>query len=82
MSDRNYDFVRNPLDELVSADHRIEDLEDELDKARAENDLLRLTDAERSDLTIAANAYAGNDDDPDCERIATTLRGLLERHAK
>jgi len=38
-----------------------------------------LTDAERNDLAIAADAYADNDDDPDCERIAATLRGLLER---
>ena len=38
-----------------------------------------LTDAERNDLTIAADAYADNDDDPDCERIAATLRALLER---
>jgi len=38
-----------------------------------------LTHAERNDLAIAADAYADNDDDPDCERIAATLRGLLER---
>jgi len=38
-----------------------------------------LTDAERNDLAIAADAYSDNDDDPDCERIAATLRGLLER---
>ncbi|MFM8735401.1 MAG: hypothetical protein ACKOC8_09425 [Pirellulales bacterium] len=42
---------------------------------------LRLTDAERRDLTIAADAYASNDDDARCERIAATLRGLLERLA-
>ena len=38
-----------------------------------------LTPEERRDITIAADAYADNDDDPDCERIAATLRGLLKR---
>ena len=40
---------------------------------------LRLTDAERRDLAIAADAYEQNNGDPDCERIASTLRGLLDR---
>lgn len=38
-----------------------------------------LTDAERSVISFAADAYALNDDDHDCWRIANTLRGLLER---
>ena len=39
----------------------------------------RLTDAERLAVREAAEAYAENDDDADCERIAAALRGLLER---
>ena len=38
-----------------------------------------LTDAERRDIEVAANAFAENDYDQDCEKIAATLRGLLER---
>jgi hypothetical protein len=38
-----------------------------------------LSDAERRALREAADAYAENDGDADCERIAATLRGLLER---
>ena len=38
-----------------------------------------LTDAERSALWDAAEAYAGNNDDPECERIATALQGLWQR---
>jgi len=40
---------------------------------------LTLTDAERQAIREAADAYALNDDDPDCERIERALRGLLER---
>jgi len=38
-----------------------------------------LTAEEREAIREAADAYADNDDDADCERIAATLRGLLER---
>jgi hypothetical protein len=38
-----------------------------------------LTDAEREALRVAAEAYAENNDDPDCERIATALQGLWQR---
>ena len=38
-----------------------------------------LTNAEREAVRDAADAYADNDDDADCERIAATLRGLLDR---
>jgi len=40
---------------------------------------LTLTDAEREAIREAADAYSLDDGDPDCERIAATLRGLLER---
>jgi hypothetical protein len=40
---------------------------------------LRLTDAERKAIREAADAYALDDLDSDCDRIAATLRGLLER---
>lgn len=42
---------------------------------------LRLTDAERQALWDAAEAYAENNDDPECERIATALHGLWQRTA-
>ena len=35
MNDRNYDFVENAVDELRSADRRIDELEDALDAARS-----------------------------------------------
>ena len=38
-----------------------------------------ITDAERQAIKEAADAYEGNNDDPDCERIERVLRGLLER---
>lgn len=41
----------------------------------------RLTDDERRAVREAADAYAGNDDDADCERIAVTLRSLMARLA-
>ena len=39
MSDRNYDFCDDPLNELVASDTRIEELEDEL--AEAQSKILR-----------------------------------------
>jgi hypothetical protein len=38
-----------------------------------------LTDEERQAILEAADAYEQNNGDADCERIAATLRGLLER---
>ena len=38
-----------------------------------------LTVEERAVISFASDAYALNDDDHDCWRIANTLRGLLER---
>jgi hypothetical protein len=38
-----------------------------------------LTDTERSAIKEAADAYEQNNGDPDCERIADTLHGLLDR---
>jgi hypothetical protein len=40
---------------------------------------ITLTDAERKAIREAADAYALDDLDSDCDRIAATLRGLLER---
>jgi hypothetical protein len=39
MSDRNYDFCDDPLNELVAADARVDELEDEL--AEAQSKILR-----------------------------------------
>jgi hypothetical protein len=44
-----------------------------------EQERCSLTPDERRAISEAADAYAMNDDDADCERIAATLRGLLER---
>jgi hypothetical protein len=46
---------------------------------RAEIVRLRLTDAEREAIKEAADAYEQNNGDSDCERIADTLHGLLDR---
>ena len=40
---------------------------------------LRLTDEEREAIKEAADAYEQNNGDGDCERIADTLHGLLDR---
>lgn len=50
--------------------------------AVAEIARLRLTDAEREAVEAAAEAYGENDDDPECERIATALHGLWQRTAQ
>ena len=42
---------------------------------------LRLTDAEREAIEGAIWDYEQNDDDADCARMVSTLRGLLERLA-
>ena len=38
-----------------------------------------LTDAEREAIWTVAEAYAENDGDPECERIATIMQGLWQR---
>ena len=38
-----------------------------------------LTDAEREAIESAISDYEENDDDADCARMVSTLRGLLER---
>ena len=38
-----------------------------------------LTDAEREAVWTVAEAYAGNDDDPECERLARVLQGIYQR---
>jgi hypothetical protein len=40
---------------------------------------MTLTDEEERAIREAADAYAENNDDPDCERIERVLRGLLDR---
>lgn len=40
---------------------------------------LRLTDAERDAIWTAAEAYAENSDDPECERLARVLQGIYHR---
>lgn len=47
--------------------------------AANEIERLRLTDAERQAIKEAADAYEENNGDRDCERIADTLHGLLDR---
>jgi hypothetical protein len=50
-----------------------------LDEAAAEIERLRLTDAEREAIWTVAEAYAENDGDPECERIARIMQGLWQR---
>jgi hypothetical protein len=38
-----------------------------------------LTEAERDAVWTVAEAYAGNDDDPECERLARVLQGIYQR---
>jgi|688.fasta_scaffold191429_3 hypothetical protein len=46
---------------------------------RAEIARLRLTDEERCVIWTVAEAYAENDGDPECERIARIMQGLWQR---
>jgi hypothetical protein len=51
---------------------------------RAANDIaavmrLALTDEERCVIWTVAEAYAENDGDPECERIASVMQGLWQR---
>jgi hypothetical protein len=38
-----------------------------------------LTDEERDTVWTVAEAYAGNDGDPECERLARVLQGIYQR---
>ncbi len=38
-----------------------------------------LTEEERDTVWTVAEAYAGNDDDPECERLARVLQGIYQR---
>lgn len=49
------------------------------DKVIRSGDVACLTQAERQAIKEAADAYEQNNGDPDCERIADTLHGLLDR---
>ena len=40
---------------------------------------LRLTDEQRDAIWTVAEAYAENDGDPECERIASIMQGLWHR---
>jgi hypothetical protein len=40
---------------------------------------MRLTDAEREAIWTVAEAYADNDGDPECEKIARIMQGLWRR---
>jgi hypothetical protein len=46
---------------------------------RAEIARLRLTDAELEAIWAVAEAYAENDGDPECERIARIMQRLWQR---
>lgn len=50
-----------------------------LEEAADEIERLRITDVEREALLDSALAYESDPDDWECSKIATTLRGLLER---
>jgi len=41
--------------------------------------LVQITDAEREAIWTVAEAYAENDGDPECERIASIMQGLWHR---
>ena len=51
------------------------------EELKAENERLRLTDAERFTLREVRDIYANQDDDPQCGEIAAVIDGLLERLA-
>jgi hypothetical protein len=50
-----------------------------LDDAADEIERLRLTAEEREAIRKAMDGYCENDDDPECNRIAWILSGLLQR---
>lgn len=71
---RNLRYVHVP-----GASHLFEEATQEIERLRSEIAHLRMTDAERQAIKEAADAYEQNNGDPDCERIADTLHGLLDR---
>jgi hypothetical protein len=48
-------------------------------EAAGEIDRLRLTDEEREAIWTVAEAYAENDGDPECQKIARIMQGLWHR---
>jgi hypothetical protein len=72
MSDLVPPMMPDDLDALIQTMERVQQLESELAK-------LRLTDAEREAIWAVAEAYAENDGDPECERIARVMQGLWQR---
>jgi hypothetical protein len=50
-----------------------------LNDARAEIERLRPSDEELDAIWTVAEAYAENDGDPECERIARIMQGLWRR---
>ena len=86
-----YSFKTDPLTSEVlpvladKDNHVIDALRYALEGARrAANDIaavmrLALTDEERCVIWTVAEAYAENDGDPECERIARIMQGLWQR---
>lgn len=52
---------------------------EEIERLNRKVDAARLTDAEREAIWTAAEAYAENDGDPECAKIAAALQGLWQR---
>ena len=89
----NNDLVQRLRDRAYSfkaPDPLVEEAADEIERLRpayatavqrlaSEIDRLRLTDAEREAVESAIWDYEQNDDDEDCARMVSTLRGVLER---
>ena len=89
----NNDLVQRLRDRAYGCkvpDPLVEEAADEIERLRpayatavqrlaSEITRLRLTDAEREAVESAIWDYEQNDDDEDCARIVSTLRGVLER---
>lgn len=77
--------VGNVMDDITTRlrrwthDANAQPASDLMDEAAAEIDRLRLAAEEREAIWTVAEAYAENDGDQECEKIARVMHGLWQR---
>jgi hypothetical protein len=71
--------LRKHADEVLDPGYPYYGTPEMVREAADEIERLRLTAEEREAVRTVAEAYAENDGDPDCERIARIMQGLWQR---
>jgi hypothetical protein len=81
--ERGFPTPGEMMDEAAAEIERLRGYRDEAESQAGIASLalarMRLTDEERDAIWTVAEAYAENDGDPDCERIARIMQGLWQR---